>query len=119
MTNTKITYTKQGEYLLPDLTLPEQPKVTIGIWGQKHLRYIEKHHPIRYTTLMTSCKLTAYLADIDEEAQAMYERLANEMAKREGLTEQLKAEDMMAWVRRMNNIYARAREIVNAELIYH
>lgn len=118
MTNTKITYTQQGDYLLPDLKLPEQPKITIGIWGQRHLRYIEKHHPIRYTTLLTSCKLTAYLADIDKEAQAMYERLVDEMGKREGLTGQMKAEDMMTWVGRVNNIYARAREIVNTEVIY-
>lgn len=118
MTNTKITYTQQGGYLLPDLKLPEQPKVTIGIWGQRHLRYIEKHHPIRYTNLLTSYKLTAYLASIDEEAQTMYERIVNEMAKREGITEQLKAEDMMTWVKCMNNVYARAREIVNTELIY-
>ena len=102
MTNTKITYTKQGDYLLPDLTLPEQPKVTIGIWGQKHLRYIEKHHPIRYTTLMTSCKLTAYLADIDEQAQKMYDELVQSFAKEEGCTEQLKATDQMLWVRKMS-----------------
>lgn len=118
MTNTKITYTQQGDYLLPDLKLPEQPKVEIGIWGKRHLRYIEKHHPIRYTNLLTSCKLTAYLADIDEQAQTMYDRLVDQMAKREGITEQLKAENMMAWVRCMNNVQARAREIVNNELIY-
>lgn len=118
MTNTKITYTQQGDYLLPNLTLPEQPKVTISVWGKRHLRYIKKHHPIRYTSLLTSCKLTAYLADIDEQAQTMYERLLDETAKREGITEQLKAEKMMAWVMCMNNIQARAREIVNNELIY-
>ena len=119
MTNTKITYTQQGDYLLPDLTLPQQPKVTIGIWGQRHLRYIEKHHPIRYTTLMTSCKLTAYLADIDEQAEDMFFRLVKQLAEKEGVTEQLKAENQMLWVARMNNIRNRVTEIVNAELIYN
>lgn len=118
MTNTKITYTQQGDYLLPDLKLPEQPKMEIGIWGKRHLRYIEKYHTIRYTSLLTSCKLTAYLADVEEQAHTMYERLVVEMAKQEGLTEQLKADNMMVWVRRMNNVQARAKEIVNNELIY-
>ena len=117
MTN-KITYTQQGDYLLPDLKLPEQPKVEIGVWGKRHLRYIEKYHKIRYTNLLTSCKLTAYLADIDEQAEDMFFRLVKEMAEREGVTEQLKAENQMLWVRRMNNIRNRAEEIVNNELIY-
>ena len=69
---TKITYTQQGDYLLPDLKLPEQPKVEIGIWGKRHLRYLKNQHPIIYTNLLTSCKLTAYLADIDEEANEQY-----------------------------------------------
>ena len=72
---TKITYTQQGDYLLPDLKLPEQPTVKIGIWGKRHLRYLEKHHPIIYTNLLTSCKLTAYLADIDKQAEDMFFRL--------------------------------------------
>ena len=117
MTN-KITYTQQGDYLLPDLKLPDQPKVEIGVWGKRHLRYIEKYHKIRYTNLLTSCKLTAYLADIDEQAEDMFFRLVKEMAEREGVTEQLKAENQMLWVRRMNNIRNRAEEIVNNELIY-
>ena len=70
--NFEISYTQQGDYLLPDLKLPEQPKVEIGVWGKRHLRYIEQHHKIRYTNLLTSCKLTAYLADIDERAGRGY-----------------------------------------------
>ena len=117
MTN-KITYTQQGDYLLPDLKLPDQPKVEIGVWGKRHLRYIEKYHKIRYTSLLTSCKLTAYLADIDEQAEDMFFRLVKEMTEREGVTEQLKAENQMLWVRRMNNIRNLAMEIVNNEIIF-
>ena len=117
MTN-KITYTKQGDYLLPNLKLPEQPKVEIGIWGKRHLRYIKQHHKIRYTNLLTSCKLTAYLADIDDQAEEMFFRLVKQLAEKEGVTEQLKANNQMLWVKRMNNIRNRATEIVNAELVY-
>lgn len=115
---TKITYTQQGDYLLPDLKLPEQPKVEIRIWGKRHLRYIKQHHKIRYTNLMTSCKLTAYLADIDEQAEDMFFRLVKQLSEKEGVTEQLKAENQMMWVARMNNIRNRAEEIVTEELIY-
>ena len=115
---TKITYTQQGDYLLPDLKLPEQPKVEIGIWGKRHLRYIKNHHPIRYTNLLTSCKLTAYLADIDEQAEDMFFRLVRQLAEKEGVTEQLKANNQMLWIRQMNNIRNRVQEIVNKELIY-
>ncbi len=114
---TRITYTQQGEYLLPDLKLPEQPKVEIGIWGKRHLQYLKNHHPIIYTNLLTSCKLTAYLVDIDEQAEDMFFRLVNQLAKQEGVTEQLKAENQMLWVRKMNNIRNQAKEIVNAEII--
>lgn len=114
----KITYTQQGDYLLPDLKLPEQPKVEIGIWGKRHLRYLKNQHPIIYTNLLTSCKLTAYLADIDEEANEMFERLVRQFAKQEGVTEKLKADNQMLWVQRMNNIRNRAEEIVNNEMIY-
>ena len=114
----KITYTQQGDYLLPDMELPEQPKVDIGIWGIQHLRYLRNHRPIIYTNLLTSCKLTAYLADIDEEATKMFDRLVKQLAKQESITEQLKAENQMLWVQKMNNIRNRAEEIVNNELIY-
>lgn len=102
----------------PDLKLPEQPKVDIGIWGKRHLRYIKNHHPIRYTNLLTSCRLTAYLADIDEEANRMFDRFVKQLAKQEGVTEQLKADNQILWVARMNNIRNRAEEIVNSEIIY-
>ena len=115
---TKIAYTQQGDYLLPNLKLPEQPKVEIGVWGKRHLRYLKNHHPIIYTNLLTNCKLTAYLADIDKQAEDMFFRLVNQLAKQEGITEQLKAENQMLWVRKMNNIRNRAMEFVNTELVY-
>ncbi len=85
---------------------------------KRHLRYIKQHHKTRYTNLLISCKLTAYLADIDEQAEEMFFRLVNQLAEKEGVTEQLKADDQMLWVKRMNNIRNRAEEIVNTELIY-
>jgi hypothetical protein len=115
---TKITYTQQGDYLLPDLKSPEQPKVEIGIWGRRHLKYIEHYRPILYTNLLTSCKLTAYLADIDKQAEDMFFRLVNQLAKQEGITEQPKADNQILWVRKMNSIRNRAEEIVNHEIIY-
>lgn len=116
---TGIQYELQGDYYLPCLKLPEQPKVEIGIWGKRHLRYIKQHHKIRYTNLLTSCKLTAYLADIDEQAEEMFFRLVNQLAEKEGVTEQLKADNQMLWVARMNNIRSRATEIVNHDIIYN
>lgn len=115
---TMITYTQQGDYLLPDLKLPDQPKVKIGIWGKRHLRYLKNHRSIIYTNLLTSCKLTAYLADIDKQAENMFFRLVKQFADKEGVTEKLKADNQMQWVLRMNNIRNRATEIVNKELIY-
>ena len=115
---TKITYTQEGDYLLPDLKLPEQPKVEIGIWGKRHLKYIEHYRPILYTNLLTRCELTAYLADIDEQAGDMFFRLVKQLAKQEGVTEQLKADNQIMWVQKMNNIRNRVTEIVNNELIY-
>ncbi len=114
----EITYTQQGDYLLPDLRLPEQPKVEIGIWGRRHERYIKKYHKLRYFNLLTSCKLTAYLADIDREATEMFDRLVKQLAENEGVTEQLKADNQMMWIRCMNNIRNQVTEIVNNELIY-
>lgn len=113
----EITYTMQGDYLLPNLTLPEQDSCPIGLWGQQHLRYIKRSRPILYTNLLTKCKLNEYLADIDEQAQNMYDELVQAFAKEEGCTEQLKATNQMLWVRKMNNAAQRAREVVNAELI--
>ena len=82
------------------------------------MRYLKNHHPIRYTNLLTSCELTAYLANIDEEATEMFDRLVKQLAEKEGVTEQLKADNQILWVQRMNNIRNRANEIVNNELIY-
>jgi len=115
---TKITYTQQGDYLLPDLKMPEQPKVEIGIWGKRHLRYLKSHHPIIYTNLLTSCKLTAYLADIDEEASEMFDRLVKQLVQKEGINEKLKSKNQMLWTRKMNSIRNQATEIVNNEIIY-
>ena len=114
----KITYTMQDDYLLPNLTLPEQDSRPIGLWGQHHLRYIKRSRPILYTNLLTKCRLNEYLADIDEQARKMYDELVQAFAKEEGCTEQLKATDQMLWVRKMNNAAQRTRELVNAEIIY-
>ena len=115
----EITYTMQGDYLLPNLTLPEQDSRPIGLWGQQHLRYIKRSRPILYTNLLTKCKLNEYLVDIDEQAQKMYDELVQAFAKEEGCTEQLKATDQMRWGRKMNNAAQRAREVVNEEIIYN
>ena len=114
-----ITYTQQGDYLLPSLTLPEQDNRPIGLWGQQHLRYIKRSRPILYTNLLAKCKLNEYLADIDEQAQKMYDELVQTFAKEEGCTEQLKATNQMLLVRKKNNVAQRAREVVNKEIIYN
>lgn len=112
-------YEQQGDYLLPCLSLPaEKGNEPIGVWGQRHLRYLKQHRKVLYTNLLTSSKLNGYLADIDEQAEGMFLRLVEQIANREGVTEQLKAENQIEWVGRMNNIRSRAMEIVNEELIY-
>lgn len=116
--STKITYTRQGDYNLPNLKLPEQEPREIGVWGQRRRRYLREHHKILYYNLLTKCNLIDHLADIDEEAQEMYDRLVKQLAEKEGITEQLKADNQMLWVQKMNNIRNRAQEIVNTELIY-
>ena len=115
---TTITYTKQGDYLLPNLKLPEQPKVKIGVFGQRHKRYLKEHHKLIYFNLLTSCKLAAYLADIDSQANEMYDRLVRHHSEKENITEQLKAENPMEWTCKMNTIRLTAAEIVNRELIF-
>ena len=112
------TYTPQGDYLLPNLVLPAEDKRPVGIWGQRRLRYLKQHRRGLYVNLLTSGKLHSHLADTEERARELFSRLVNEYADREGVTEQLKATDQMAWVRRMNNIRARVRGIVNTEVIY-
>lgn len=113
------TYEQQGDYLIPCLTLPTEEEKSIGIWGQRHLRYLKTHRKITYINLLTSGKLNSYLADIDEQAEDMFSRLVKHMSEREGVTEKLKAENQMEWVGRMNNIRSRATEIVNNDLIYN
>lgn len=113
-----LWYEKQGDYYLPCLTLPEEESKPVGIWGQRHLRYIKQHKRIFYANLLTSCKLNSYLANIDEQAEEMFSRLVKQMAECEGVTEQLKTIDQMAWVGAMNNIRSRAEEVVYTNLIY-
>lgn len=111
-------YTRVGDYLLPDLKLPEEEQRPISVWGQRHRRYLKEHRRASYATLLTSGKLNGYLADIERQAEEMFLRLVKQMAEAEGVTEQLKADNQMEWVGRMNNIRSRAMEIVNSELIY-
>ena len=113
-----IGYTLQGTYYLPDLVLPSEKEKPIGIWGQRHARYLKQHHKILYYNLLTSGRLNSYLADIDEQAETMFSRLVEQMAEREGVTELLKAENQMEWIRRMNALREAAGEIVNAEVIF-
>ena len=116
---TGISYTLYGDYYLPDLTLSDAEKGTeIGVYGQRHLRYIKQPKKALYLTLLTTGKLNGYLADIDKQAEEMLFRLVKQMAEREGVTEQLKADKQMEWVARMNNIHQRVTEIINEELVY-
>lgn len=112
------TYTMQGDYCLPDLTLPTEEERPIGVWGQRRLRFLKQHHKILYYNLLTSGNLHSHLADIEEEAQSIFLRLVKQFAEREGVTEQLKAENPMEWVRRMNNIRERITEVVTAEVLF-
>ena len=112
------TYTMQGDYRLPDLTLPAEEERPIGVWGQRRLRYLKQHHKILYCNLLTSGKIHSHLTDVEEEAQSLFLRLVKEYAEREGVTEQLKAENPMEWVQKVNNIRSRAAETVCADLIF-
>ena len=117
--NNGLWYELQGDYYIPCLSLPaEKENKPIGLWGQRHKRYLQEHKRAVYITLLTSGRLNSYLADIDEQATEMMFRLVEQMADKEVITEQLKAERPMLWVGRINEIQARAREIVNAEIIY-
>ena len=111
------TYTMQGDYRMPNITLPAEDERPIGVWGQRRLRYLKQHHKVLYYNLLTSGKLHSHLADIEEEAQSIFSRLVKEYAEKEGISEQLKTADQMAWVRQMNNIRSRATEIVNADVV--
>ena len=113
----KIQYIRVGDYYIPDLTLPEE-NCPIGKWGRMHRDYLRKHKPIQYNCLLLSGKLWTYLADLNQQAQNRLERMIDQIKMAEGVTEELKAADPMAWVQRMNNIRVRAEEIIREELIY-
>ena len=113
-----LWYELQGDYYTPCLVLDEEDTQPIGMWGRQHLRYIKEHRPALHTSLLLSGKLNRHLAQIDKRATEMFDRLINQLAEKEGITEQLKAQDQMAWVGAMNNIRNRVEEIVNEEIIY-
>ena len=112
------TYTMQGDYCLPNLTLPAEEERPIGVWGQRRLNYLKHHRKVLYFNLLTSGKLHFHLTDTEEQAHQLFLRLVKEYAATEGITEQLKAADPMAWVQRMNNIRERVTETVNAEVVF-
>ena len=113
-----LWYELQGDYYIPCLGLDEEENQPIGMWGRKYLRYIKERRPVLHTTLLLSGKLNSHLAEIDNQATEMFDRLVKQLVEKEGITEQLKATDQMAWVGAMNNIRNRAEEIVNTEVIY-
>lgn len=112
------TFTKQGGYLLPDVTITNEENVEIGVWGQRHKRHLKGHHRVRYYNLLTSGKMNIYLAGIEEQAQKMFEQTVKSLAEKENVTEILKTSSPMEWVQKMNNIRARATEIVNTEVMF-
>lgn len=113
------TYTQVGDYMLPDLLLAEEEKeANIGFWGIRHKRYLKQNHKVRYYNLLTSGKLNSYLADIEQQAQDLFLWLVKELAEKENVNEELKAENLMLWVQKMNNIRNRAIEVVNTKLIF-
>ena len=113
-----LWYELQGDYYIPCLKLPEEEQQPIGIWGQRHLRYIKQNRKVLYLNLLTSGKLNGYLADLNKQAEEMFSLLVKQMAERDGVTEQLKAENQLKWVARMNNIRSRATESVNDAIIF-
>ena len=113
------TYTQVGDYLLPNLSLTAEEKETnIGVWAMRHKRYLKQNHKVRYYNLLTSGKLNSYLVDIEQQAQDLFLRLVKELAEKENVNEELKAENLMLWVQKMNNIRNRAIEVVNTKLIF-
>ena len=112
------TYIRHGDYLIPCLTLPEEEQRFVGVWGQRHLRYLKEYRRSVYLNLLTSVRLNDYLADIEEQAQKRFERVVEQMKQAQGITEQLKAENQMEWVAKMNNIQSCAREIVEMKMLY-
>lgn len=123
MTNTIFeqmggTYTQVGDYMLPNLLPVEEETNNIGVWGMRHKRYLKQNHKVRYYNLLTSGKMNSYLDDIEQQAQHLFSRLVKGLTEKENITEELKANDMMLWVQKMNNIRNRATEIVNTEQIF-
>ena len=114
-----LWYELQGDYYIPCLKLPDEEQVEVGVWGMRHLEYIKHHRKGFYSSLVLDCKLNRYLADINNQAKEMFDTLVSQYKTAEGITEQLKAENQMDWVCRMNNIHQRVTEIVNSELIYN
>lgn len=115
-----ITYRREGDYQIPNLTIsPKETNIRLGKWGMLHKDYLIKHKKVVFTTLFAEGKLWQHLADIDSQAQKMFDTLMEKMKVAEGVTEQLKEKNQMEWVRRMNNIYNRASEVVNADLIFN
>lgn len=113
-----LWYELIGDYYFPCLTVPTEEEQSVGIWGQRHKRYIKEYHPALYNALLLNGRLNSYLADIDQQAQERLDTIIEQMARFQGITEALKAADQMTWVGKMNNIQASAMEIVNSELIY-
>ena len=109
---------EENGYLIPNLTLPIESDLSIGVWGQRRLRHIRQHKRLLYSNLLTSGKLNGYLADVDKQAEEMFSRLVRQMAEREGITEKLKAENQMLWIGKMNSIREAATEVVYNDLIY-
>ncbi len=116
--NNGLWYELQGDYYIPCLVLEEVDIQPIGMWGRKHLCCIKEYRPTVYTDMLTSGKLSSYLTEVDNRAKEMFERLVSQMAEKQGITEQLKAQNQMAWVQRMNNIRNAAEEIINEEVIF-
>ena len=113
-----LWYELQGDYYIPCLKLPEEKQQPIGVWGQRHLRYIKQNRKVLYLNMLTSGKMNGYLADLDKQAEEMFSRLVKQMAEREGVTEHLKAKNQMEWVARINNIRNRVIEVVNTEIVF-
>ena len=113
-----LWYELQGDYYLPCLKLPKEESRHIGVWGQRHLRYLKQHRKVLYSELLISGKLNDYLADLNQQAEEMFSRLVKQLSEKEGVTETLKVENQMPWVQKMNNLRNAAMEIVSNELIY-
>ena len=116
--NQKLNYVTQGDYCLPCIRMKEQTELHIGAWANRHRQHLKQQHRIRYYNLLTSEKLYPYLADIEEQAEAMFTQLVKAFAEKENVSEKLKLDNPMLWVRKMNNIRNRAMEIVNSEVIF-